>query len=75
MDPCIYCGDKQGNCQCLVDLAKSNADELGDVNPAFIAWAQEQGVSLEDKGDWLEWWRCWVDGYHHAVNDVKNIIP
>ena len=51
-----------------------HGDPLEDVNPAFIVWAQENAINLDNKEDWEDWWKCWVDGYHHAVEDVKGII-
>lgn len=47
---------------------------LEDANPAFIAWAEKEGINLEEVDDFDEWLKCWGDGYVHGVNDVKQII-
>lgn len=43
-----------------------------DINPEFIRWAQENGVSLEYEEDWHEWFKCWLDGYITATRDVMR---
>ncbi len=35
---------------------------------AFVAWADKQGISLEDEEDFLPWWDCWKAGYSVAMN-------
>jgi hypothetical protein len=48
--------------------------DTNEINQAFVKYARENGISLEHEDDWVDWFRCWVDGYTNGVNDVKEIM-
>ena len=49
-------------------------DETEEYNFKFFEWANKNGVDLEHKEDWIDWWTCWADGYSNGVEDVKEVI-
>lgn len=34
-------------------------DKVAYAWDAFILWADEFGVGLDHRDDWLPWWQCW----------------
>ena len=33
----------------------------------FIIWAEKSGINMEDKEDWIDWWRCWSNGFNAST--------
>jgi hypothetical protein len=40
--------------------------------PSFVEWATQQGVNLEDEGDWGLWWDCFFTGYLQGAEDWND---
>jgi hypothetical protein len=38
----------------------------------FVKYAEEQGISLKNKGDYSPWWDCWKNGYRIGYRDACN---
>jgi hypothetical protein len=32
--------------------------------PAFVVWADENGVNTDNDEDPANWWDCWLHGWH-----------
>lgn len=39
-----------------------NEEEALILWQAFLKFAEESGVSLDHKDDWLPWWQCYSSG-------------
>jgi hypothetical protein len=55
-------------------IMKIDRNETDEIRPAFINFAMREGIDMEHPEDWIDWWKCWLDGYNQAINDVTLVI-
>ena len=53
---------------------KINRNETDEIRPEFINFAMRNGINMDHREDWIDWWKCWRDGYNQCVDDVTKVI-
>lgn len=40
---------------------------MTEIQAHFMIWAEQNGINIEDKEDWIDWYKCWIDGFNTAL--------